>query len=172
MKSSASIPFQSVNASNTVSTTSLGGNQEAGTSITVRPQINEGDHLHLDFDLEFSTFEGTVTSASLPPPRQIDQIQSQVTIPNGHTVIVGGLSRTGEQDTSSGVPWLEKIPIVREISSLRSEQNDSTSFFLFIRPNILRDDQFRDLKHLSQLPLDKSGAKHDFPESQPIMMKR
>ena len=80
LESIASVPFESVNASNTVATTSLGGSQEAGTTITVTPQINEGDHLQLDFAVEFSTFtEGA--AGALPPPRQIDRVASQVTIP-------------------------------------------------------------------------------------------
>lgn len=171
LESTASVPFQSVNASNTVSTTSLGGNQDAGTKLTVTPQINEGSHLQLDFALEFSTFDGESSDVSLPPPRQIDRVTSQVTIPNGHTVIVGGLNREGAQDAFTGVPWLEHIPVIRELTSLRSEQDDSTSFFLFIRPNILRDERFRDLKHFSQRSLRTTGAKGDYPESRPIMMK-
>lgn len=171
LESTASVPFQSVNASNTVSTTSLGGNQDAGTKLTVTPQINEGEHLHLDFALEFSTFSGESADVSLPPPRQIDRVTSQVTIPNGHTVIVGGLNRKGQADSFTGVPWLEHIPVLRELSSLRSEQDDTTSFFLFIRPNILRDGTFRDLKHFSRRSLRGTGAKGDYPESRPIMMK-
>lgn len=171
LESTASVPFQSVNASNTVSTTSLGGNQDAGTKLTVTPQINEGQHLHLDFSLEFSTFSGESTDVSLPPPRQIDRVASQVTIPNGHTVIVGGLNRKGQADSFTGVPWLEYVPVLRELSSLRAEQDDTTSFFLFIRPNILRDGTFRDLKHFSRRSLRGTGAKGDYPESRPIMMK-
>ena len=172
LESTASVPFGSVNASNTVSTTSLGGSQDAGTKIKVRPQINEGDHLHLNFEVEFSTFDGESSAdLTLPPPRQIDRVTSQVTIPNGHTVIVGGLNRSGQSDSFSGVPWLERIPVLRELSSLRGEREDTTSFFLFIRPNVLRDDRFRDLKHFSRHSLRGTGAKGDYPESRPMLMK-
>ena len=54
LESVTSVPFSSINASQTVSTTSLGGNQQAGTIITVTPHINEDNHLQLDFDVEFS----------------------------------------------------------------------------------------------------------------------
>ena len=171
LESIASVPFSSVNASNTVSTTSLGGNQEAGTTLRVTPQINQGDHLQLAFEVEFSTFDEGSTAGALPPPRQIDRVVSQVTIPNGHTVIVGGLNRKSDTNAFSGVPWLEKIPIVREVSSLRSDLTTSTSFFLFIRPRILRDDRFRDLKHLSQKSVYGAGIQGDYPPSKPIMMK-
>src|SRR6185436_2414841 len=40
-------PFVSTNASNTVATTSFGGTQDAGTQISVTPQIAEGDQILL-----------------------------------------------------------------------------------------------------------------------------
>jgi type II secretory pathway component GspD/PulD (secretin) len=144
LESIASIPFNSVNASDTVATTSVGGSQDAGTIITVTPQINEGGYMKLDFGIEFSTFVGqSVTDAGgnviAPPPRQIDRINSSITIPDGHTVIVGGLSRENEVDSYSGIPGLAKIPILRSLTGLTSHQCTNTTFFLFLTPTVLRD---------------------------------
>ena len=44
LESVESFPFNSVNVINTVGSQSLGGNQQAGTIITVTPHINEDDH--------------------------------------------------------------------------------------------------------------------------------
>ncbi|MBI4881743.1 MAG: hypothetical protein HY812_19095, partial [Planctomycetes bacterium] len=54
-------PFLSTNASDTVATTSFGGTQDAGTSVSVRPQIAEGDHLVLDYQISLSEFIGDST---------------------------------------------------------------------------------------------------------------
>jgi type II secretory pathway component GspD/PulD (secretin) len=167
LESVVTVPFLSVNASETVSTTSLGGDQEAGTIITVTPHINEDDHLHLEFDVEFSTFTGTGT-ASLPPPRQIDRVGSTVTIPDGQTVIVGGLKRVGESNSFTGVPWAELIPIVRELTSLTDDDVETTSFFLFIRPKILRDTRFGDLRFLSERETSRAGISGEYPASRPV----
>ena len=169
LESVSSIPFQSVNAADTIATTSLGGNQQAGTTIQVTPHINEDDHLQLEFDLEFSTFVGTGT-ANLPPPRQIDRVGSVVTIPDGRTVVVGGLKRTSEGDTFTGVPWLEKIPVLRELSSMQTSEETTMSFFLFIRPRILRDSRFRDLQFLSDLETEDALLQGDYPKSGPLLV--
>ncbi len=170
LESVVSIPFQSVNASDTVSTTSLGGNQSAGTIVTVTPHINEDDNLQLEFDVEFSTFTGT-SSNGLPPPRQVDRVGSTVTIPDGRTVIVGGLKRHGSSDSFAGVPWIEKIPVLRELSSRTTERHTSTSFFLFIRPVILRDSRFGDLRFVSSQEQRRAGIPAQYPSSGPVIMR-
>jgi len=170
LESVTSVPFSSIKASQTVSTTSLGGNQQAGTIITVTPHINEDDHLQLDFDVEFSTFSGTA-NPGLPPPRQIDRVGSTVTIPDGKTVVVGGLKRTGDNYTFAGIPWAEKIPIIRQLTSRTDTRQSTLSFFLFIRPMVLRDSRFGDLRYLSDKEKVKASLSADFPSSQPELMR-
>jgi general secretion pathway protein D len=170
LESVTSIPFQSVNASDTVATTSLGGNQQAGTIIVVTPHINEDNHLQLDFDVEFSTF-GSSASTTLPPPRQIDRVGSTVTIPDGKTVIVGGLKRVNNTYEFSGIPWLEKIPVIRNLSSRTDKSQSTLSFFLFIRPLVMRDSRFQDLRFVSETDVAKMCVEGDYPSSQPKILR-
>ncbi len=176
LESVASFPFSSVNTVNTISSNSLGGEQQAGTIITVTPHINEDNHLQLEFDVEFSSFEGDPISTGgenpglLPPARRIDRLGSVVTIPDGKTVVVGGLKRTREVDSFTGVPWTENIPILRQLTSLTGSENRCISFFLFIRPRVLRDSQFRDLRYLSDVDLQNAQIPGDAPQSRPLII--
>ena len=176
LESVESFPFNSVNVINTVGSQSLGGNQQAGTIITVTPHINEDDHLQLEFDVEFSSFEGEQISTGgdnpglLPPQRKIDRVGSVVTIPDGKTVVVGGLKRGFASETFSGVPWIEKIPVLRELTSKTSAEDKCTSFFLFIRPKILRDSQFRDLQYLSANDIREMEIPANDPVSRPMLI--
>jgi general secretion pathway protein D len=153
-----------------VSTTSLGGSQQAGTIITVTPHINEDNHLQLEFDVEFSTFSGSGVSG-LPPPRQIDRVGSTVTIPDGKTVVVGGLKRSGEVNNFRGLPWAEHIPVLRELTSRTDRNNTTTSFFLFIRPVVLRDSRFADLRFLSDKEAGNYCLPGDYPVSEPELIR-
>ena len=168
--STISEPFANVNLSDSGTFTGLGGTQDAGTSISVVPNISEGDHLRLDFSLEVSSFTGG-GDGTLPPPRQVSSIQSVVTIPDGHTVIVGGLTTQSASDSISGIPLLERIPIIRELSSSRSNADINTALFVFIRPIILRDDKFKDLKYISKQSVSSAGIKPDVPQSYPVLMR-
>ena len=90
--------------------------------------------------------------------------------PDGKTVVVGGLKRINEAETFTGVPWTEKIPVIRELTSLTTKQETTTSFFLFIRPKILRDSRFRDLRYLSDIDTQDANLSADYPESHPILI--
>ncbi|MEM6471129.1 MAG: secretin N-terminal domain-containing protein [Planctomycetota bacterium] len=170
LNSISSIPFQAFSQGETSTFAGLGGNQEAGTSIQVTPHINEDDHLQLEFDVEFSTFVGAAAD-NLPPPRQIDRVGSVVTIPDGKTVVVGGLQRSSDSEAFTGVPFLERIPVLRELSSLQSNEQSTTSFFLFIQPRILRDSEFRDLRFLSDLERQDAQLSTDYPTSGPMLIQ-
>ena len=164
LASVSEVPFTSVNASNTVATTSFAGFAEAGTTIKATPRITDDSHLELKYNVALNSFTGT-GSAGVPPPRQTDQIQSTVVVPDGYTVIVGGLTRQNYSKTLSAVPILETIPVLNYLSSSRTKSASQTTLFVFLRPVILRDDKFRDLKFLSDRALPKTGEAGNYPAS-------
>ena len=156
------VPFTSVNASQTVATTSFAGFAEAGSTITVTPTISDDNFLQLDYVVTLNSFTGT-GSAGVPPPRQTNEISSRVTIPDGYTVIVGGLtSKNGAYEITS-MPWIERIPIVKDLLSLQTDSFSQTSLFVFLKPVILRKDKFKDLRFLSDVELRKAERPTNFP---------
>ncbi len=169
LTSAADAPYVSVNASNTVSTTSFGGFESAGTTIDVTPHISEGDHLSLEYSVSLSSF-GEGGSEGVPPPRQRSELSSEVTVPDGNTVIVGGLNSNNITETIQKVPLLGDIPVLEYLFSSRSSSTSNSTLFVFIRPVILRDDQFKDLKYLSDAALRKAELPSNDPVSVPMMV--
>ena len=164
------VPFTSVNASQTVATTSFAGFAKAGTTITVTPTISEGQHVNLDYIVTLNSFTGP-GSAGVPPPRQTNEITSRVTVPDGYTIIVGGLTQKNVSSTFNGIPYLERIPIIRQLSSLSIDNTRDNSLFIFLRPVILEEDRFRDLKQLSRHSANAAGDGHNYPASSSLLMK-
>ena len=163
------VPFTSVNASNTVATTSFAGFAEAGTTIEVTPRISDDDHLQLDYVVSLNSFTGT-GGDGVPPPRQTNEISSNVTIPDGYTIIAGGLNISSSSYSYEGIPWVEHIPIVKELTGITTEANSQTTLFVFLKPTILRDDKFRDLKYISDRSLGNSNSAKNYPESRPLFL--
>ncbi len=163
------VPFTSVNASQTVATTSFAGFAEAGTTITVTPTISEARHINLNYIVTLNSFTGA-GSAGVPPPRQTNEISSRVTVPDTYTIIVGGLTQKNDSSTFSGIPYLEKIPLLRDISSLQGNSFSETSLFVFLRPVIVDDDKFRDLLYLTKGAAKKAKDGHNYPASSPLIM--
>ncbi|MFN0011303.1 MAG: secretin N-terminal domain-containing protein [Phycisphaerales bacterium] len=166
-------PFASVNASNTVSTTSFGGTQDAGTVVTIKPQIAEGDHLLLTYSVSLSSFLGAATSPTLPPARQQNSVQSVATIPDGYTVVVGGIEVENDGKATSQVPFLGDIPFIGEAFKSRSNTSSRSKFFVFIRANVLRGAGrgFEDLKYLSDRDVARAGIDDGWPEMKPRVIR-
>ena len=175
-----SFPFSSVNvyAYRSVHKVSSGNQQANGAIITVAPHHQCGrspatkrirrpnsDSARGD---QIST--GGDNPGLLPPQRKIDRVGSVVTIPDGKTVVVGGLKRGSTSEAFSGVPWIEKIPVLRELTSKTTTEDKCTSFFLFIRPKILRDSQFRDLQYLSGKDIREMEIPANEPVSRPMLI--
>lgn len=87
-------------------------------------------------------------SAVVQLPRiQLSLIRTTVTIPDGGTLMIGGLKQTGEQRVEAGVPVLSKIPILKRFYDSRAEVRDEQLFIVLIRPTIIiqeevEEDQF------------------------------
>ncbi|MCC7390709.1 MAG: hypothetical protein IT431_18330, partial [Phycisphaerales bacterium] len=58
-------PYTTINASDTVATTASGGSSNAGTEVSVTPQIAEGDHLRLEYQVSLSAFVGEAADPSV-----------------------------------------------------------------------------------------------------------
>ena len=170
LESVSEVPFASVNASQTVATTSFAGFAVAGTTIRVTPHISEGDHLSLEFEVVVNDFTGAAAN-NLPPPRQTDSVSSEVVVPDGHTVIVGGLRRKRNTSDVSTIPIIENIPVINLLARDLEERSQYESLFVFVRPIILRDDKFKDLRHLSDVDHTEARIPNDFPQSLPVLIR-
>jgi general secretion pathway protein D len=160
-------PFAEILTNATQSITGSGGEAQAGTTIQVEPHISQDDYLQLDYSIELSAFTGAARQG-LPPPRQENQVASSVTIPDGYTIVVGGLSVRNNREATDSVPIIGDIPIIGWLVGTRSASRTDTTLFVFIRPTVLRDDKFQDLKYLSERKLRAASLPGDFPESAPI----
>jgi general secretion pathway protein D len=164
-------PILSTNASTTVATTSFGGTQDAGTTVTVRPQIAEGDHLILQYSVSVSNFVGDSADPALPPPRQQNALESVVTIPDGYTVAVGGLEINQDAQGTTQVPFIGDIPIVGEAFKNRSNNRSKVRFYVFLRAVVMRRSGFEDLRFLSDEAVAESGLDDGMPTVEPRLIR-
>ena len=58
--------------------------------------------------------------------------------------------RSSKSQTNDGIPLIEYFPLARYLAGVEDRSFESSTFFVFLRPVILRDDEFRDLRYLSE----------------------
>jgi general secretion pathway protein D len=164
-------PFVSTNASQTVATTSFGGTLDAGTSVSVRPQITEGDRLLLDYEVSLSSFVGEASDPVLPPPRQETKLKSVATVPDGFTVVLGGIEIETKTKGTERVPLLGAIPLLGQLFRSDSETANKSRFFVFLRCSVLRAPQFEDLRYVSEQDGAVAGIDPDWPVVEPRVIR-
>jgi type IV pilus assembly protein PilQ len=57
-------------------------------------------------------------------------------VKNQETIILGGLEQKRKQDSSSGVPFLSRIPILKWLFSSRTKTDSDSRLNIFIKPTI------------------------------------
>ncbi len=75
------------------------------------------------------------------PVTEETSIQTRVLVPDGGTVLLGGLTLTAEKEIESGVPILSKIPILNRFFSNRSEVKDKQILLVLVKPTIILKDE-------------------------------
>lgn len=164
-------PFATSNATNSSTIISYGGSESAGTTISVTPQIGEGDHLVLTYALSLSSFVGSPSANGLPPPRQESSVDSVATIPDGYTVVVGGLETTTMTRGTEQVPLLGRVPLLGELFKSRSNSDSTSRFYVFIRANVMRHQHLEDLRYTSDRALHQADLPPAWPVTEPRVIR-
>lgn len=65
------------------------------------------------------------------------QIRTTVSVPDGGTLLIGGLKLAAERDVDAGVPVLSRIPILKRAFSNTSNVKDDQVLLILIKPTII-----------------------------------
>ena len=60
-----------------------------------------------------------------------------VSVPDGGTLLLGGLKETGEIELEQGVPLLSKIPIINRLVTNRTMARDESTLLILVKPTII-----------------------------------
>jgi len=143
-----------------------------GTILQVTPRISANDYIWLKVTPSVSSFLGNITitvpggqgnpSTSYPVPEfNTRRIDSQVMIPNGNTLVMGGLVQDNPTATYSKVPVLGDIPGLGWAFRSENKSMNKDNLIIFLTPTIIRNADFQ----------QASSAPADFLQSKPAVMK-
>ena len=125
--------------------------EEAGITMQISPSISNAGYLRLDLFLEVSTFGAKDPSdtRAIPPPRLTRTLETSVNVPNGDTMVIGGIITDNKSHSRNSVPWLGDLPVVGWLFRRDVDSADRITLYFFVTPHILRDKDFADLAQLS-----------------------
>ena len=131
------IPFQE-SASSGATTTQF---KKAVLSLKVTPQITPDDRVILDLTVTKDSVGQLVPSATggFVPSIDTRNIQTQVLVKDGQTVVLGGIMETERRDSEKKVPLLGDVPVLGNLFKSKSKTNNRDELLIFITPRILRE---------------------------------
>jgi len=115
--------------------------KEVGLSLSVTPTISGKDlrlliNLNLQEIIDFLRPQiGTLSYAV--PITSNRQLNSDVVVENGQTIIIGGLVSTRTLDSIEGVPGLKDIPVLGWLFKRKTTSEDKVSLFIFLTPYVI-----------------------------------
>jgi len=119
-----------------------------GTILKVTPRISANNFVNLRVVPEVSTLAGVAKKVVADTENEADiyairKITTQVMIPSGNTLVLGGLVSDASTKGSTKVPILGDIPFLGLAFRHDKKQRNQANLLIFITPTIVQDDDFQ-----------------------------
>ncbi len=132
IESGVEIPYQEATSSGATSTSF----KDAVLSLEVTPQITPDDRIIMQLNVKQDTV-GTIFNGV--PSINTNEIQTEVLVDNGQTIVLGGIFQTDKNLTTTKTPFLGDLPYVGTLFKRTIERDDKQELLIFITPRIIAD---------------------------------
>jgi type IV pilus assembly protein PilQ len=126
------VPFQLATSSGATAVTF----KKATLSLRVRPQITPDGHIIMNLRVNKDS-PNFAAVTPFGPPIDTRQIQTQVRVQDGGTVVIGGILTESEQRNRSAVPGLGGLPLIGRLFRGSSQQTEKTELLIFVTPRVV-----------------------------------
>jgi type IV pilus assembly protein PilQ len=132
IESGTEIPYQEASASGATSTSF----KEAVLKLEVTPQITPDDNIIMTLKINQDSIS-KVDSRSNVPAIDVTELNTQVLVADGQTVVLGGIFTTDKKDQVSKVPLLGDVPVVGRLFRRNTKEDKKRELIIFITPRIM-----------------------------------
>lgn len=113
--------------------------RDVGVTLRVTPHISQNRVVRLELFQEISNVntqatEGTGATAPVTTKRSA---QTTVVVKDGHSIVIGGLIQDDVTDSTSKVPCLGDLPLIKYLFRSTSNSNTKTNLMIFLTPHII-----------------------------------
>jgi len=131
------IPYQQA-ASSGATTVSF---KKAVMSLSVTPQITPDDRIILDLRVTKDSVGENVPTGTggFVPSIDTREVQTQVLVDNGETVVLGGIYERTRKDEYQRVPFFGELPIVGALFRNQKRTDEKVELLIFVTPKIIKE---------------------------------
>ena len=109
---------------------------DVGTQLVFTPRIAQDGYVTMKIKPEIS--EGSIINEL--PQKNTTEVETEVTVKDGESIIIGGLIREKKTKTVNGIPFLMHIPVLGSLFRSTSIVDEKKETIVVITPHIIRRD--------------------------------
>ncbi|KZC19594.1 MULTISPECIES: type II secretion system secretin GspD [Rhodanobacter] len=109
-----------------------------GVILNVQPRINPGGLVYMNISQEVSQADRSVPLVNGNPAISQRKLATQVAVQSGQTVLLGGLIEQAEGNTDTGIPGLNRVPVLGRLFGNTSRSRNRTELIVLITPRVIR----------------------------------
>jgi len=106
----------------------------ANTRLTVTPRVTNDGSVFMRLDLERDVLNTDNPEAPSAEPRQIN---TEVIVESGNTLVIGGILNLDQNHNENGFPLLRKLPLIGWLFGNKHDSNMKSELMFFVTPRIL-----------------------------------
>jgi len=108
-----------------------------GIELYITPQINSDGVVNLIIRQVLSSVDTGASGVNDNPVFNNQEISTTVVVRNGENVVLGGLIQNDIESLNTGVPGLNRVPLLGNLFSYRQESQERRELFIVLRPEII-----------------------------------
>ncbi|MCA9043430.1 MAG: hypothetical protein KDA69_03870, partial [Planctomycetaceae bacterium] len=146
---------------------------DSGIILTVAPRISPEGQIVMEVTAEKSDFSGGVdfvtntangeTTTVNSPIKNVTTADTSVKVPDGQTIIIGGMISESTETSERKVPWLGDLPLIGTAFRYDSSAHVRSELLIFLTPRIIHVDS--DMEFLKQVEAGRIQFFHDEAEA-------
>ena len=116
--------------------------KKAVLSLTVTPQITPDNNIIMDLQVHKDNVGDIISTGGLGgtvPSIDTRNVQTQVLVADGQTVVLGGIYETERRETIKKVPLLGDVPVVGNLFKSKQRVDNKAELLIFVTPRILEE---------------------------------
>ena len=114
--------------------------RDTGIELAITPRINDDGVVNLTITQNLSSLaEGLGVRDN--PIFQNQEITTTVVVRNGENIVLGGLIQSNNGDLNTGVPFLNRVPVLGRLFSYQQDTTERQELFIVLRPEVVNLNQ-------------------------------
>lgn len=133
---------------------------DVGVSLKIKPLISSADEITLNIEAEVKRILEVAGLSATNPATLTRRTKTRVKMPDGSTMVIGGMISDDSDKSKSGIPFLRDIPFIGWLFGTTSSSSGKTNMMVFLTANIIDTREMIDNVTGEKLKENKEFKKH------------